>query len=281
MKKIVIVVLIVVLAIIATIVGYSITKYNNKDSNDSNIIESNSNVSTMANSNKNNQNQNQNQNVNSSNRDINNQSSSNTVIAGNNENSSENNNSNNDNQGSSLQNISSNQVQENNNKSNNQANNSSSNSNNTINIANYMGTWIPTMEAQWNEVNNTNEIPTNKELENSKLIMTPEKYSFNGLTIDNPEYKIVAEPASNIFANAHMGDYGNTNVSNKDNSKIGIPKTPYSDLYYIVAYKKGQSLSSVEYNGGGFMIDYPYILNGQVFALVNKGAKPIYKFTKE
>ena len=271
MKKIIIIILILALAGVAIINRSSSEKNKlNKDINTS--INNTAEVANTITSQINNDNT----------------SSQNSNMASSNTNINSNNNMNinqRPNQSNNSQNKNSNQVSKNNIKeSNKQTNTSSSNNNNnnnTINISNYMGVWHPTMEAQWNELNNKNEIPTSTQLVNSKLIMTPERYSFNGLTINNPEYKIIPVPCTNIFANAHMGDYGNTNIPHQDGSKIGIPKTPYSPLYYIVAYKKGQSLNSVEYTGNNFMFDYPYILDGQVFALINVGTQPLYKFTKE
>ena len=111
--------------------------------------------------------------------------------------------------------------------------------------------------------------------------MTPEEFSFNGVTIKNPVYKIVPIDECDVFANAHMGGYEgvNNNYTNNDNSEIGIPKTPYSPIYFIVAYPKGKSNEYLN-EGGGLIFNYPYILDGQVFALVNTPEQPLYKFEK-
>ena len=272
MKKIIIIILILALAGVAIINRSSSEKNKlNKDINTS--INNTAEVANTITSQINNDNtSSQNSNMASSNTNINSNNNMNINQRPNQSNNSQNKNSNQ---------VSKNNIKESNKQTNTSSSNNNNNNNNTINISNYMGVWHPTMEAQWNELNNKNEIPTSTQLVNSKLIMTPERYSFNGLTINNPEYKIIPVPCTNIFANAHMGDYGNTNIPHQDGSKIGIPKTPYSPLYYIVAYKKGQSLNSVEYTGNNFMFDYPYILDGQVFALINVGTQPLYKFTKE
>lgn len=167
----------------------------------------------------------------------------------------------------------------NNNQISNTSNTSNENNSNSINISDYIGVWNPVMEAQWNEDYNKNIIPTKKQLDNNKLIMTAKEFSYNGLTINNPVYKIVPIEFCQVFGNAHMGDYGsvNNNFPYADNSEIGIPKTPYSLLYFIVALPKGNSLI---YPNGGLIFKYPYILNGRVFALLNAPEQPLYKFNK-
>ena len=140
----------------------------------------------------------------------------------------------------------------------------------SINISDYMGVWNPVTEVQWNSVYNQNIIPTEKQLNENKLIMTPEEFSFNGVTIKNPAYKIVPIDECDVFANAQMGAYEglNNNYNHKSNSEIGIPKTPYSPIYFIVAYPKGKSKEYLS-EDGGLILNYPYILDGHVFALLN------------
>lgn len=150
----------------------------------------------------------------------------------------------------------------------------------SINISDYMGVWSPVTEVQWDGAFSKNIIPTEKQLNNSKLIMTPEEFSFNGVTIKNPVYKIVPIEQCEIFGNARMGAYqGLNNNYTTNNSEIGIAKTPYSPLYFIVAYPKGKSKEYLS-GEGTFIFNYPYILDGRVFALINTPEQPIYKFEK-
>lgn len=302
MKKLAIIVVIIALGGIAAVGGYSIEKeklntnininVNKQNSNNTSSVavngsSNNNNVSNAVTSNSNNNN-NGNAAANNSN-GTNSESSNNSIKNMNNNsvNNTYNQNTDNTKKTSSVnqeghENISS-QINKNNSSSSTSQRNSD-NENKTsssINVSDYMGVWSPVTEVQWDGAFSKNIIPTEKQLNDSKLIMTPEEFSFNGVTIKNPVYKIVPIEQCEIFGNARMGAYQglNNNYTTTNNSEIGIAKTPYSPLYFIVAYPKGKSKEYLS-GEGTFIFNYPYILDGHVFALVNTPEQPLYRFEK-
>lgn len=145
----------------------------------------------------------------------------------------------------------------------------------TINLSDYMGTWTATKEMEWNQDYSQNIIPTESELKNNELILTKSKYSFNGVTINNPSYKLVKINEANLFDNAHLGGYGPINNVYSNNNSMA------TDLTFIVALPQGASEEYIHNATKTFEVtEFPYILNGNLYGMLNTKEKPIYQLTK-
>ncbi len=157
---------------------------------------------------------------------------------------------------------------------------STSNSSDTnSSILSYMGIWNPSTEALWDEDYTKNILPTTAQLNESKIILTKSEYSFGNIEIKNPKYIIVKRTSAYIFANMRMGGYCPPN--NKPTQAYGADGED-SVLEFIVAVPQGATSSYIDEVTEGFnILNYPYIVNGKLYAMLNSSENPIYEFSKQ
>lgn len=146
-------------------------------------------------------------------------------------------------------------------------------------VANYIGIWSPSTEALWDEDFTKNIIPTQSQLNESKIVLTESEYSFGDIQIENPQYIIVKRTSNYIFGNMRMGNYCPTN--NQQTQAYGREGYPNSNLEFIVAVPKGATSSYINEITQGFnILNYPYIVNGHLYAMLTSSENPIYEFSK-
>lgn len=271
---------IVVAAIVACGVGYcsynitkasTVSENTTNSSNDSSSLQSsNTNTVGIANTNSNSQQTNvTSTNTGNLNKDI----TSNNVASSNSNNSTTSATKN-------VTNSTSKSIQKTTSNTNNSSNNttSSTNSNTNSAVLSYMGVWNPSIEALWNQDYTKNILPTKEQLSENTLILTNSEYSFKNITIKNPSYEIVKVTSANIFANMRMGGYGS--VNNIRSEAAGANEN--SDLDFIVAVPQGASSNYINEVASGFNIfNYPYIVDGKLYAMLNSSENPIYQFSKQ
>lgn len=157
--------------------------------------------------------------------------------------------------------------------------NTNSSSNMNPAVVNYIGIWSPSIEALWDEDFTKNIIPTQSQLNESKIILTESEYSFGDVQIKNPEYIIVKRTSSYIFGNMRMGNYCPTN--NEQTQAYGKEGYPNSNLEFIVAVPQGVTSSYINEVIQGFnILNYPYIVNGHLYAMLSSSENPIYEFSR-
>ena len=285
MKKLAVVVIIIILGGVVAVGGYSMEKnrLSNQNSNNSssNVSENNTNINNGGNNvNVPTKNMSSNNSININTNSTSSKSNQNTNTQ--NQVSDSNNNLSNtkeaSNSGSNQGNVNN---SEDSNTSTNESNSKSEKKSSPIDVSNYMGVWNPSKEVQWAYVLNKNILPTKGELNSNILTLTQLEYSFKGITIKNPVYKIVPATDAGIFGNERMGSYGNSNKDFAKNGEYGIPASPNSNLYFIVAVPQGSDANYLKNKINEFSIlNYPYIVDGNVFAMINTPQEPIYRFSR-